>query len=87
MILWFKNEQLLLPKVTPQLQLKRELFTSQHVVLSKLQKFADAIFNHKDKKKKTTMMSFIIGSGSMWEFHSHFLIHPTINSSHTMMLL
>ena len=86
MILWFKSEKLLLGKVTLQPQLRKELFTNQHVVLLKLQKLQVQSSIIKTKKR-ATMMFFIIGGGNMWEFHLHFLIHPTINSSHTVMLL
>jgi hypothetical protein len=86
MILWFKSEKLLLGRVTPQPQLKKELFTNQHVVLLKLQKMQVQSSIIKTKKR-ATMISFVIGGGNMWEFHLHFLIHPTIDSSHTVMLL
>jgi len=84
MILWFKSKMLLLGKVTPQPQLKKELFTNQHVVQLKQQKLQSSIIK---TKKRATMIFFIIGGGNMWGFHLHFLIHPTINLSHTVMLL
>jgi len=86
MILWFKSETLLLGKVTPKPQLKKELFTNQHVVQLKLQKL-QVLSSIIKMIKGATMTSFVIGGGNMWEFHLHFLIHPTINSSHTVMLL